>query len=59
MPEQECQRYVLVDQTTWEDVSSGDDPDTLQRQAEELNKQLLEPRYFVRDRDQRKRVTPK
>ncbi len=52
----ECNRYVIVDGISWEDVAAGDDLPALERKADELNAAHPEKRYFVRDRDERKRV---
>ena len=52
----DCKRYVIVDGISWEDVSVGDDLEALERQVDEMNASHPEKRYFVRDRDERKRV---
>jgi hypothetical protein len=52
----ECKRYVIVDGMTWEDVAAGDNLEQLEGQADQMNEAHPEKRYFVRDRDERKRV---
>ena len=56
MAEQDCKRYVVVNGSTWEDVDSSDDLDVTERQAEALNKEQPGIGYFVRDREERKRI---
>jgi hypothetical protein len=56
MAEQDCKRYVVVNGSTWEDVAASDDRETAEQQAEALNKAQPDVRYFVRDREERKRL---
>lgn len=56
MPEQDCKRYVIVDGTTWEDVSSGDDREGIERQTDAMNRAEPDRKYFVRDREERRKI---
>ena len=56
MAEQDCKRYVIVNGATWEDVASSDDREATERQAEALNKARPNAAYFVRDREERRRI---
>jgi hypothetical protein len=56
MAEQDCKRYVIVNGSTWEDVAASDDLEAAEQQAEALNKAQPDIRYFVRDREERKRI---
>lgn len=56
MAELDCKRYVVVNGSTWEDVASSDDREATEREAEALNKAQPNIGYFVRDREERKRI---
>jgi hypothetical protein len=56
MAEEDCKRYVVVNGSTWEDVDSNDDLEATEHRAEALNKQQPDIGYFVRDREERKRI---
>lgn len=56
MPEQDCKRYVIVDGTTWEDVLSSDDREATERKTDAMNRAEPDRGYFVRDRDERRKI---
>jgi hypothetical protein len=56
MAEQDCKRYVVVNGSTWEDVAASDDREAAEQKAEALNTAQPDIGYFVRDREERKRL---